>query len=729
MKPALIISLFFNLLALQVWAFQTDKVTDSFKKLVAPALAHPSEKADTATINKLLRIADDYYETDPDSTFYYGSKAIALAKNTGYMKGLADGYAQVASVYSFRGNYHAAAANYNTALNLYRQIHNLYGSSEAYIGLGSVSDYLGDYNKAIGYYNAALAIRKKTDNATQLAECYNIIGVTYDNRGQYAKALDCYFKALSIALVHKNELLAADNYCNIGVVMQHLELYPKAISYANTALDIWTRQNDRQGISTAWLNIGEALQSQKKYAEAVIYFNKAGTVFHDMKDQEGLSLLYYDLGLYKYHTQQPDSALNYLQQSLQMATRHKIKYNKANAYLGLAQVYNLGKNYGKAYNYALLCQNIAGNIGTLTFKAEAALQQSIAFAGLGNFRQAYVQQVLYNQLKDSLKKDESVQELISYNLEVDFKKKQAQIRANELKQDAQLKKKIDEQRQTNTIAILICAGLGIMVVIYYRGKRKQLHINKLFAESNRAVLLQKADLDMQAENLNQLNNLKDRLIAILAHDLRAPLSTLKGLFALMADDSITHDELVEMVPQVVSKLDHTSDFLDTLLHWVNSQVDGSLGNIRVFDLNEVVNNELTYLCDLLDQKNIGTIVDLPANLTAFADASSIRIIIHNILTNAIKFSGRNTTIHLSGHKDGKRTVLTITDEGIGIPPEQLNGLFKSKVNSFPGTENEVGTGMGLFFCKDLIEKYGGIIWAKSMVGEGTQMGFSLPSQA
>lgn len=729
MKPAVTILLLFNLLVVRVFAFQTHKLSDTFKKNTAQARLNMPENADTATINKLIRMADDNYESNPDSTFYYGSRAIALAKKINYRKGLADGYAQIASVYTFNGNYATAAANYSKALALYRQSHYLYGCSDAYIGLGSAADYLGNYKKAIAYYDSALTIRKQSGSKAHLAECYNIIGITHDNRGEYAQALDCYFKALSISLEHKNELSAADNYCNIGVVMQHLELYPKAISYAQTALDIWTRLKDRQGISTAWLNIGEALMAQKNFTEAIKYFNKAGHIFYDMNDQEGLSLLYYDLGLYKYYTRQPDSAVNYLQRSLQLASQHKIKYNKANAYLGLAQVYNLEKNYRQAYNYALQCQNVAGNIGTLTFKAEAALQLSIALAGAGNFSQAYRQHVLYNQLKDSLKKDESVQELISYNLEVDFKKKQTQIRDSELKQDAQLKQKIAQQRQTNTIAIVIIFGLVIMVVIYYRGKRKQLHINKLLAQSNREVLLQKANLDKQAENLNQLNSLKDRLIAILAHDLRAPLSTLKGLFALMTDESITHAELLAMVPQVVSKLHHTSDFLDTLLHWVNSQVDGSLGNIRVFNLDEVVDTELIYLCELTEQKKISTVVDIPARLPAYADASSVRIVVHNILTNAIKFSGRNTTIHIKGRRNGDRTVLTVTDEGMGMPPEQLNSLFKSKVNSFPGTENEAGTGMGLFFCKDLIEKYDGIIWAESTLGKGTLLGFSLPCQA
>lgn len=727
MKPFLIIFLFFNLICHDLFAFQTDSITDSLKQLVAPVINNPEAKADTATINRLNRIADDYYEESPDSTYYYADKAIRLSQEINYKTGLADGYAQIADVYSFRGDYQAAAINFYKALRLYRQTRNAYGSSEAYIGLGGTRDYLGDYRRAILYYDSALTIRKKVGSERKLAEVYNIIGITYDNMGQYSRALDCYFKALSIAIKHKDELSAADNYCNIGVVMQHLELYPKALSYANTALNIWMRLNDTQGISTAWLNMGEALVAQKNYDRAKLYFDKAWAVFHRMKDQEGISLLYYDLGLYKYHQQQPDSAIYYLRQSLQLASHHKIKYNKANAYLGFAQVYNLEKDFRNAHMYAMLCQNVANNIGTLSLKADAALQLSIALAGLGRFEQAYGQRELYQKLKDSLKNDENVQELISYNLEVDFKKKQADISIRQHQQEAKYKEQIAEQRQTNLIGTLVIAALLIMVIIYYRGRRKQKRINNMLEQSNRAVLLQKADLDKQAENLNELNILKDRLIAILAHDLRAPISTLRGLFALMADDAITHDELVEMVPQVVSKLDHTSDFLDTLLHWVNSQVAQSAGNIKNFSLADVVNTELLYLDDQLKQKKIGTSVHVPAGVTAYADPNSIRIVIHNILTNAIKFSGRDTVIKITGQmNDDGTTAITIKDQGVGMTPDQLNSLFKSRVSSFPGTENEAGTGMGLFFCKDLVEKYHGHIWAESALGKGTELGFSLP---
>jgi len=201
---------------------------------------------------------------------------------------------------------------------------------------------------------------------------------------------------------------------------------------------------------------------------------------------------------------------------------------------------------------------------------------------------------------------------------------------------------------------------------------------------------------------------------------------LRGLFNLMIDKSITHSEFIEMTPTVFNKLEHTSDFLDTLLFWINSQVDTTDTNIKAFKIDEVVSKELMHLEDKIKQKNLDITVNMDKNVGAFADPSSIRIVIHNFLTNAIKFSNRGGLIEISALKENNRMLFCIKDNGIGISEQHLTNLFKSRVNSLQGTENESGTGMGLLFCKDLIEKYNGKIWVESKLDIGTRLCFDLP---
>jgi signal transduction histidine kinase len=410
----------------------------------------------------------------------------------------------------------------------------------------------------------------------------------------------------------------------------------------------------------------------------------------------------------------PDSALHYLNLCLASASKNNIKYNQAYAYEGLAQVYNSEKQYQKAYKFALLAQQTANSLASTIVKADAALQLSSALAGLKRFEESLAQHRLYIALKDSLKNDESLQKFTSYSLAIDFEESQKKTAQKE----ALLNQKIANQRTTNIIYTIVIAIISVMLVFYYNAKRKQIKANALLAEKNKEVLL-------QTDELHELNILKDRLIGILAHDLRAPLSTLRGMFYLLTEKDITYAEFVEMVPGVFGKLEHTSDFLDTLLFWINSQVDNVAEKSTSFCLCDVVKSELELLDDQFKKKNIAPFNTVGKEHIVLADPNSIRIVVHNFLTNAIKFSHPNSTIKIAAEKKNDMVYFCITDHGVGMSATQLNKLFVKKVDSQQGTMNESGTGMGLVFCKDLIEKYKGLVWAKSTPGKGTELGFSL----
>jgi signal transduction histidine kinase/tetratricopeptide (TPR) repeat protein len=720
LRPYFAILIIFNLAILNVFAKQQNPSTDSLKRLVAASLKN-SVVPDTLTINRIDKLADNYFSSDPDSALYYGNIQIKLSKQINYKKGIADGLTHLADVNTFHGDYVKSAQNYNSALQLYQQINNVSGICASYQGLGYIQDYLGNYDKAIDLYNKALALSIKTKDEEDEAECYNLIGITYDNKGDYSKALDSYFKSLFIDVKRKDDLSAANKYNNIGLIMQRLELYPKALNYYNRALAIWEKHRDQQGISTVSQNIGESLLAQRKLPGAIVYLRKASILFHKLGDTDGISLVYYDLGLYNYYTNHTDSAVYYLNLSLSTSAKNKILFNRANANIGLALVYNLEQKYDQAYQHALQAQSIGVQLNSLSIKTDAALELSKALAGLKRYEAAYRQHLLYSALKSDLKHSESVHKIMLYNLELDFAKKQKDLATKQIHQEKLYQQKISDQRNENLIAGAIIVILAIVAIGYYLAKSRQQKINALLAA-------QQADLNTQAAKLNELNVLKDRLIGVLAHDLRAPISTLRGLFNLMIDTSITTEEFITMTPKVFNTLEHTSDFLDTLLFWINSQVDMAEDKTTNFALADVVDRELVHLEDKLKQKNITTQINLPADAIALADPNSVRIVVHNFLTNAIKFSKRDGAIEISAWlEDNNSVVFCLKDYGVGMSTLFVNSLFKSQVTSSIGTENESGTGMGLLFCKDLIEKQKGTIWANSNLGSGTELCFRLPA--
>jgi two-component system sensor histidine kinase/response regulator len=720
-------SLIFLLASLSGFAAIRGGDVDSIKNLVDNSLKNQA-KPDTATINRLNKLAADYFQINPDSSYYYGQKSIELSKKINYSAGMAGGLLQTGRVNSLKGKSAQAQQNFNEAVSIYKNLHDPKGLSTSYIAYGRMYNLLANYNQALSYLNMAVQISRQANDERGVTDAYKNIGIVNYSKGQLSGALDFYYKALYIAVKNHYKILSGEIYNDIGVVLQSMEVYPNALRYFDKALAIAQSANDVQGIGTMHENIGEVLIAQADYDHAIIHLNKALKIAKQQDDIDGLGSLYTDMGLCYGHKDQPKLAVNYLDTSLQITDKYKFVYNQAYTLIGLATVYNIQKDYANAYKYSMEGEKIA--MGNLSVKANAALQLNKSLAGLGKYADAYKFLNQYIDLNSQLKNNESIEKLTSYNYEFDFAAKEQRIKEQENEEDLLYKQRMKSQKLLNIIFITVILAMVTTAVIYYRQKRKQQKINALLAERNEEVVSQKANINDQAQKLNDLNTLKDRLISVLAHDLRAPLSTLRGLFSLLQDDSITHQELIQMIPNVLKKLEYTSDFLDTLLFWINSQMENFDSSAKSFSIKEMVNYEIECYHEQAVLKGIKLVDSVPGDLVASADPNSIRIVIRNLITNAIKFSGENDVIEIiADFEDGDtdNLIIKIKDTGVGIAPDQLTKLFMNKVDSRTGTNHELGTGMGLLFCKDLVEKCNGKIWVTSEQGVGTIFSFNIPA--
>jgi two-component system sensor histidine kinase/response regulator len=697
---------------------------DSLKKLLGQS--DYKITADTQTINRLNELSAEYFQSNPDSAYYYGQKGVELSRKTHYKAGLANGLLQTGHVNYFKGKTEDAKQNLNEAIAIFNSLNDKKGLVASYQSLGAMYTLLADYPAAIKYLNLALDVNQQGNDEMMQTLLYKSMGNVYFSKGELSKSLDYYYKGLFIAIKNHYKLASGNLYNNIGAVLQNMEVYPNALDHFKKALSILDGTDNTQALGTINQNIGEILLAQNDLNGAISYLNKANYIVKKQNDKDGLSSVYTDLGLCYAAKNDFGKAITYIDTSLQIAKKYKMIYNQAYALIGLANVYNLQKDYKKANGYAIEAQQLSVKLGNLSIKANSALQLSKALAGLGKGDQAYQFLTQYIDLKNQLKSNESIEKSTSYNFELNFALKERQLKQQQREKDLIYQQKAHNQRLVNVIFVTIILAMLLIIGVYYREKRKQQNINTMLAHKNHEVLMQKADLDEQAKKLNDLNNLKDRLISILAHDLRAPLSTLRGLFSLLQDDTITHQEMVAMIPSVLKKLEYTSDFLDTLLFWINSQMESFDISVKTFSVSELVQNEADSYEAEAESKGIRYITNIPEGLMANADPNSIRIVVRNLITNAIKFSDKDNSIVVSVAEENQKTIVKVADTGVGMSPEQMNKLFKSKVDSKNGTANESGTGMGLLFCKDLIEKCNGEIWVTSEQGVGTEFTFSIP---
>jgi signal transduction histidine kinase len=232
---------------------------------------------------------------------------------------------------------------------------------------------------------------------------------------------------------------------------------------------------------------------------------------------------------------------------------------------------------------------------------------------------------------------------------------------------------------------------------------------------------------LQAEELKKLNDLKDRIFSIIAHDLRAPLVNLSEILKMLSTDQISVEEFKHLAPVLDKDIIYTTDLLENILHWSRSQLKGNGITREFFDLKSLIVNEVNYHKSAAQAKKIEIIQDVFPGAMTYADRLMIQIVVRNILSNAIKFCFEGGTIHITAvYADRQQIKLCLSDNGVGMSKEIVRKLFTGENHSTRGTMNEKGTGLGMVVCKEFVERNDGKLSVESEAGKGSKFCVYLP---
>jgi len=237
------------------------------------------------------------------------------------------------------------------------------------------------------------------------------------------------------------------------------------------------------------------------------------------------------------------------------------------------------------------------------------------------------------------------------------------------------------------------------------------------------------ELRQFAEELKNLNANKDKLFSIIAHDLRSPFFALLGLGEILAKeiDSLTKDEIKKFSTELYNAIYTQFKFLENLLEWSRLQLDKTDFNPTDVNLQKNITVVFNRLAETAVQKNITLVNEVNDTITVYSDETALQSIIHNLVSNGIKFTREKGIITISSVQKDAFVNVMVKDTGIGIRQNDLPKLFAIEQQfTTKGTANELGTGLGLLICKELVEKHGGKIWAESEVNRGTIFTFSIP---
>lgn len=239
------------------------------------------------------------------------------------------------------------------------------------------------------------------------------------------------------------------------------------------------------------------------------------------------------------------------------------------------------------------------------------------------------------------------------------------------------------------------------------------------------------------EYLKDSNSTKDRLISIIAHDLKNPFSGIISLSSLVLMDveNIDKAELKNSLRLIRNSAEDAYQMLKNLLEWVVIQQDG----IKARQRSVKVYEEYLHIFDLYKEqaskKNITISLSINATHTAYTDPHMLEVVIRNLITNAIKFTnfGGHISVETRVHKDlntaEDKISLSVKDNGIGMTEQSIDEIMTSTVfKSNPGTEKEKGTGLGLVIIKEFIAANEGILSVQSSIGKGSTFSLILPAK-
>jgi len=270
--------------------------------------------------------------------------------------------------------------------------------------------------------------------------------------------------------------------------------------------------------------------------------------------------------------------------------------------------------------------------------------------------------------------------------------------------------------------------------IYYapKGIWYELRMRSLkWVDGSRAVLVVAhdiTDIKNTIEKLNEVVATKDKFFSIISHDLKNPFQGLMGFSEML----LTHKDLENLptVKMIISLIYNTSKnsfkLLENLLEWANLQKGITNIKKQKFDLYTLIPQSLELKKSTFSHKNITVDNLVPKNTFVCADKHVVSTVLRNLLSNAFKFTPSNGHIFINAEEQNEKVIISIKDTGVGIPQEMISKLFRVETKySVTGTEGEMGNGIGLILCKELLIKMGSDISVESKIDAGTTFSFDL----
>jgi signal transduction histidine kinase len=568
-------------------------------------------------------------------------------------------------------------------------------------------------------------VLKKYKNSRKIliADFYLLKGSILQQESKIEASMADIEKAKKICAINKN--VARLNKCRILTAYNYLfsKNFEKALITANEALQSNTTKKSNYDLMREELAIGTVYfflaqyDMSKKHLTAAIKLNKKGNFNYEEFNSVAMryiNLADYELGNY-------DAVIQYCINQLKSV---KKQYTKYALHYQLAVTYNKTKNFIEAKKQLGLMENILysnknfTNIDHIEYFTEAAITE----AGLGNYKIAYEYSQKYNEKYSAITDSINAKQTIENQARFELNEKELKLKGSKIKEQKALLNLVESKKEKNILIffLLFLLFLGFVNIffarrVYYKNKKLAFQ-QKIIQEKN--------------ETIEKSNKTIKKTFTIISHDLRDPFNAILGFTGYILDNfkEIEPEDLKKQISSIHNAANKNYELTQQLLHWSLKQQDGFVLQTQNYLLSDIIKTTIENLDFLANQKNIKIIFENPKEITYCLDANIISNAMHNIITNAIKFSNQNESIIIHVTKENNNLTITIKDTGKGMTEEQLQEL-NSNTNyetfNYLKSNGHYNGGFGLLYSKELIAMHKGKLHFDSKINEGTTVSLVL----
>ncbi|WP_421893414.1 tetratricopeptide repeat-containing sensor histidine kinase [Marinoscillum sp.] len=583
-----------------------------------------------------------------------------------------------------------------------------------------------DMDSALYYGERAKELAETTGDSVLMASNILNFGGYYWYQSDFTKAMGCYVKAAAIFDKLGSETDMADAQLNIAILHLILGQTKKAKPIFQEVISVYEEHNYYTGLANAYNTLGVVYDEEINYDSAIYCFEncvKAGKnskmLVHESWGYSGLGEIYKKQGRY-------DKSREYQMESLKLEEQIGNTAGVLQSYILMGSLEKQLGNLEAAENY--LKKAAAMPELEADFLSQRNLYQEMVqlYETTGEVSKAYQSYRKHVAAVDSIKNSEDLAVINELNEKYESEKKANEIIT--LQKESELNRLIlDKERNQKWLfggaSILFLILSVAMIFGYFQLKKSKNQIDK----QNQLVTKINKALNRSQDELLAANKTKDKFFALVAHDLRGPVTSMQGIGRMLSfyrkkGDEHRINQLIEQVDQSSASVNH---LLDNLLQWALSQTNGLNFQPEVFETKGLVEECMTIFTEGMKAKEITITVEQEADLMVEADYNMISTVLRNLLSNALKFSPIGGVIQLSVSEREDCAEITVTDSGQGMPEETIRKIQGNEpVESTRGTQDEKGTGLGLVLCREFIRLHGQELSISSS-DRGTSISFQL----